>query len=134
MIVEGELSDRQKEVLRQFYEFSAVTEQDRVTAQMAGTTREIETEAEEELRQLVTAKLREGGELKEDEALDDQTWERVLSENRHYVMAGEVDEDFRDRLATQLVHVLQGAQTDADQDLNREVIGKYCGMFLDFDA
>lgn len=134
VIVEGELSDRQKEVLRQFYEFSAVTEQDRVTAQMAGTTREIETEAEEELRQLVTAKLREGGELKEDEALDDQTWERVLSENRHYVMAGEVDEDFRDRLATQLVHVLQGAQTDADQDLKREVIGKYCGMFLDFDA
>lgn len=131
---EGELSDRQKETLRQFYEVSSVTAQDRVAAQMAGAARELETEAEETLRQLVTAKLRESGELAADEALDEKTWERLLSENRHYVMAQELDDTLREGLATQLAHALQGTQSREDQAVKQEVIRTYADMLLHFDA
>lgn len=133
-IAEGELSDRQKEVLRQFYKSASVTGQDRVAGQMAGATRELETETEEELRQLVSAKLRESGALQEGEALDEKTWERLLSDNRHYVMAPELDDTCKERLVTQLVHFLQGTETEDDQNLKRDVIGAYSDMLLSFDA
>ena len=137
----GSVTDREKEVLKQYKSLPAAGWDDsRIDAieRQAGFAKELQAQKREKMRTLVKERLQAG--MGEGEVAEDKFVDAILNVNRQYLFASQQDEEFNRRLADQIVHkyeeregikdalVLQDAMTDYYDRLRALDLDRYSAM------